>query len=390
MRSAPALRPSPDLSTPFSRRFGLRLPLVQGPMAGGPTTPALVAAVSNAGGLGFLAGAALAPEKIASEVAAIRALTDKPFGVNLFVLDPAQPDDATVRRALEAIDPVAAQFGLPPGQALARYAPDLRAQLDTVIELRVPVVSFTFGLLPKADVARLHAAGSFVMGTATHVAEAVAWRDAGADAIVAQGAEAGGHRGTFIGEAPHALVGTMALVPQLVDAVGAPGVPGASGLPVLAAGGIMDGRGIVAALALGAQGVQMGTAFLGCAESAIPADWKARLRASTDTATAVTRAITGRHARGIRNPLMQQLEARPEAVAPYPVQNALTQPLRQRAARENDGDYLSLWSGQGAPLSRTREAGLGAGQIVEALDAEWRALLSKLPGNFSGNFSHES
>jgi nitronate monooxygenase len=147
---------------------------------------------------------------------------------------------------------------------------------------------------------------------------------------------------------------------------------------VLAAGGIMDGRGIVAALALGAQGVQMGTAFLGCAESAIPADWKARLRASTDTATSVTRAITGRHARGIRNPLMQQLEARPETVAPYPVQNALTQPLRQRAARANDGDYLSLWSGQGAPLSRTREAGLGAAQIVAALDAEWRAVLGKL------------
>ncbi|WP_233878951.1 NAD(P)H-dependent flavin oxidoreductase [Paraburkholderia flagellata] len=378
MNSVPALRTSPDFSTPFSRRFGLRLPLVQGPMAGGPTTPALVAAVSNAGGLGFLAGAALAPEKIASEVAAIRALTDKPFGVNLFVLDPANPDEATVRRALEAIDPVAAHFGLPPGVALARYAPDFRAQLDMVIELRVPVVSFTFGLLPAADVARLHAAGSYVMGTATHVAEGLAWRDAGADAIVAQGAEAGGHRGTFNGEAPHALVGTMALVPQLVDAVDA------AGLPVLAAGGIMDGRGIVAALALGAQGVQMGTAFLGCTQSAIPADWKARLRASTDTATSVTRAITGRHARGIRNPLMQQLEARNETVAPYPVQNALTQPLRQRAARENDGDYLSLWSGQGAALSRSREDGLGAGQIVDALDAEWRAVLGKLSHASSG------
>ncbi|WP_321907415.1 nitronate monooxygenase [Paraburkholderia sp. J11-2] len=388
MNSVPALRTSPDFSTPFSRRFGLRLPLVQGPMAGGPTTPALVAAVSNAGGLGFLAGAALAPEKIVSEVAAIRSLTDKPFGVNLFVLEPANPDDATVRRALEAIDPVAAHLGLPPGEALARYAPDFRAQLETVIELRVPVVSFTFGLLPAADVARLHAAGSYVMGTATHVAEGLAWRDAGADAIVAQGAEAGGHRGTFIGEAPHALVGTMALVPQLVDAVDA------AGLPVLAAGGIMDGRGIVAALALGAQGVQMGTAFLGSAQSAIPADWKARLRASTDTATSVTRAITGRHARGIRNALMQQLEAKPETVAPYPVQNALTQPLRQHAARANDGDYLSLWSGQGAPLSRAREDGLGAGQIVEALDAEWRAVLGKLSGEISGEISgkpsHES
>lgn len=355
-------------STPFSRRFGLRLPLVQGPMAGGPTTPALVAAVSNAGALGFLAGAALAPEKIASEVAAIRALTDRPFGVNLFVLDTAHPDDATVRRALASIDPLRAHYGLPPGEPLARYAPDFRAQLDTLVDLRVPVVSFTFGLLAKEDVARLHAAGSDVIGTATHVAEGLAWRDAGADAIVAQGAEAGGHRGTFIGEVPHALIGTMALVPQLADA---------TGLPVLAAGGIMDGRGIAAALALGAQGVQMGTAFLGCAESAIPADWKARLRASADTATSVTRAITGRHARGIRNPLMQQLEAHPGNVAPYPVQNALTQELRQRATRANDGDYLSLWSGQGAPLARLREAGLGAAELVDALEREWRATLQR-------------
>lgn len=368
-------------STPFSRRFGLRLPLVQGPMAGGPTTPALVAAVSNALALGFLAGAALAPEKIASETAAIRTLTDRPFGVNLFVLDTASPDDATVRRALASIDPLRAHYGLPPGAPLvppARYAPAFRAQFDALVDLRVPVASFTFGLLAKEDVARLHAAGSYVIGTATHVAEGLAWRDAGADAIVAQGAEAGGHRGTFIGEAPHALVGTMALVPQLADA---------TGLPVLAAGGIMDGRGMAAALALGAQGVQMGTAFLGCAESAIPADWKARLRDSADTATSVTRAITGRHARGIRNPLMQQLEAHPENVAPYPVQNALTQELRQHAARANDGDYLSLWSGQGAPLARRREANLSAAQLVDALDAELRATLGRFERCAAGESS---
>lgn len=358
---------TPPFSTPLMRHFGLRLPVVQGPMAGGATTPALVAAVSNAGGLGFLAGAALAPEKIASEVAAIRALTNKPFGANLFVLDRANPDDAAVRRALDVIDPLAARFDLAPGAPLAAYAPDFRAQLDMLVELRLPVVSFTFGLLPEEDVARLHAAGSYVIGTATHVAEGLAWRDAGADAIVAQGSEAGGHRGTFIGETPHALIGTMALVPQLVDA---------TGLPVLAAGGVMDGRGIVAALALGAQGAQMGTAFLGSAESAIPADWKARLRTSPDTATSITRAITGRHARGIRNPLMAQLEAHAEAVVPYPVQNALTQPLRQSAARADDGDWLSLWSGQGAPLSRAREVGLGAAQIVDALEREWRAALA--------------
>ncbi|APA86047.1 nitronate monooxygenase [Paraburkholderia sprentiae WSM5005] len=350
--------------TQFAERFRLRVPVVQAPMAGGATTPALVAAVSNAGGLGFLAGAALSPERIASEVAAIRALTDRPFGVNLFVLDPASPDEATVRRALDAIDPLRADLGLPPGQPLARYAPDFRAQLETLIELRVPVAGFTFGLLSAADVERLHASGSYVVGTATHVAEGIAWRDAGADALTAQGAEAGAHRGTFIGPFDDALVGTMALVPQLVDA---------TGLPVLAAGGIMDGRGIVAALALGAQAAVMGTAFLTSRESAIPEVWKIRVRNMSDTSTTVTRAITGRHARGIRNPLMQRLGETAGSVAPYPVQNALTQELRQRAALAQNGDYLSLWAGQGAPLGRARAEALGAAELVAQLEQEWLA-----------------
>ena len=228
----------------------------------------------------------------------------------------------------------------------------------------MPVASFTFGVLDAADVARLKAAGTYVIGTATHVAEGLAWQAAGADALSAQGAEAGGHRGTFIGSADDALIGTLALVPQLVDA---------TGLPVLAAGGIMDGRGIAAALALGAQGAQLGTAFLTCTESAIAADWKARLLASTDTSTQVTRAITGRHARGLRNTLMARLGERVADAAPYPVQNALTQPLRQAAARANDGDYLSLWAGQGAPLARRRGDALTTSQLVAALDAEWRA-----------------
>jgi nitronate monooxygenase len=350
--------------TPFAERLQMRVPIVQAPMVGGATTPALVAAVSNAGGLGFLAGAALAPEKIASEVAAIRALTDRPFGVNLFVLDPASPDEATVRRALDAIDPLRADLGLPPGRPLAHYAPDFREQLQTLIELHVPVVSFTFGLLSAEDVARLHASGSYVVGTATHVAEGIAWRDAGADAVVAQGAEAGGHRGTFIGAFEDALIGTMALVPQLVDA---------TGLPVLAAGGIMDGRGIVAALALGAQAAMMGSAFLTSRESAIPEVWKTRVRGTSDTSITVTRAITGRHARGIRNPLMRRLSESAGSIAPYPVQNALTQELRQSAARAQNGDYLSLWAGQGAPLGRARAEALGAAELMAQLEQEWQA-----------------
>lgn len=350
-------------ATPFSERFGLRLPLVQAPMVGATTT-AMVAAASNAGALGSLGAAAFAPERLATEVDAIRAATDRPFAVNLFVLPDAAPDAATVARALAAIDPLHAALGLPPGTAPARYAHDFRAQLDALVALRVPVASFTFGVLDAADVARLKAAGTYVIGTATHVAEGLAWQAAGADALSAQGAEAGGHRGTFIGAADDALIGTLALVLQLVDA---------TGLPVLAAGGIMDGRGIAAALALGAQGAQLGTAFLTCTESAIAADWKARLLASADTSTQVTRAITGRHARGLRNTLMARLGERVADAAPYPVQNALTQPLRQAAARANDGDYLSLWAGQGAPLARRRGDALTTSQLVAALEAEWRA-----------------
>jgi nitronate monooxygenase len=350
-------------ATPFAERFDLRLPLVQAPMVGATTT-ALVIASSNAGALGCLGAGAMAPDTLAQQVADIRAGTSRAFGVNLFVLEPAASDEAMVRRALESIDPLRAELGLPPGRAPERYAPAFRAQLDQLVDLRVPVASFTFGVLDSADVARLKAAGSYVIGTATHVAEGIAWRDAGADAICAQGAEAGGHRGTFIDADRNPLVGTMALVPQLVDALD---------IPVLAAGGIMDGRGIAAALALGAQAAQLGTAFLPCAESAIAADWRRRLLMSGDTATSVTRAITGRYARGIRNALMDRLELDPTRIAPYPVQNALTQELRQAAARADRGDYLSLWSGQGAPLARGRRAGLAAAELIEALDAEWRA-----------------
>ncbi|MEX3630383.1 MAG: nitronate monooxygenase [Burkholderia sp.] len=361
------MSPAFQSSASFAERFGLRLPLVQAPMLGA-SPAAMVAAVSNAGALGSLGGAGLAPERLAAEIETIRAASPRAFAVNLFVLDEAHPDEATVRRALAAIDTLRERFGLPPGAPPARYAPDAEAQLEVLIAARVPIASFTFGVLGAAQVERLHAAGCYVIGTATHVAEGIAWREAGADAICAQGAEAGGHRGTFIGRAEDALIGTMALVPQLIDA---------TGLPVLAAGGIMDGRGIAAAIALGAQAAQLGTAFLGCAESGISQAWRQQLASAGDTATVVTDAISGRHARGIRNAMIATLSARAETIAPYPVQNALTQELRQAAGRASDADYLSLWSGQGGPLGRRRGQSLPAAALVEALEGEWREALAR-------------
>ncbi len=349
-----------SLSTPLTRQLGIALPIVQGPMNGG-SPPAMVAAVSNAGGLGSLGAAGLSPEALRTQVATIRAATAKPFAVNLFVLEASEPDEAELRRALAWLAPFRAELGLAPGAPLARYAEDFRAQLEALIESKVPVASFTFGLLDAPSVARLHAAGSLVIGTATSVAEALSWQANGADLICAQGAEAGGHRGTFLGEPEASMIGTLALVPQIADAVN---------LPVIAAGGIMDGRGITAALTLGAQAAQLGTAFLTTAESPIHAGWQARIREASDTSTRVSRAYSGRPARGIVNDYMLRMAEHAHAVPAYPVTNALTTEIRKAASAADRTEFLSLWAGQAAGLSRRRPSGIGAGALVQALAVE--------------------
>ena len=234
--------------TELTSRWGVRLPIVQAPMAGGWTTPALVAAVSEAGGLGSIAGAMLPPEVLREQIRAVRSLTRKPFAVNLFAPQPA-PSDA-------GLEQWALLTGRPAPEATARGV-DPAEQLTVVVDERVPVLSFTFGIPDLTDV------HCFTAGTATTVAEARALADAGIDAVIAQGFEAGGHRGTFLstasGDDPPEALGTMALVPQVVDAVR---------IPVIASGGVMDGRGIAAARALGAAAVQLGTAFLRTDEAA--------------------------------------------------------------------------------------------------------------------------
>ena len=355
----------PIPATPIMRALGLRLPIIQAPMAGGATTPELVAAVSNAGALGSLAAAILAPDAIRAGVARIRALSGRPFGVNLFVLASPQPDADTVARANALLAPFREELGLPPvAPALARYCEDPQAQFEALLEARPALASFAFDVLPATQVERLHAAGCLVAGSATNVAEALAWEAAGADFVCAQGTEAGGHRGTFIGKYADSLIGSMVLVPQIVDAVK---------LPVIAAGGIMDGRGIAAALMLGASAAQMGTAFLDCTESGIHPAWKQAIRDAGDTATQVTQAFSGRMARGIENAFMRRMAAHQEAVPAYPVQNALTGELRAAAARANQADYMSLWAGQGVAMART----LGAAELLRALEDETRSALAR-------------
>jgi nitronate monooxygenase len=346
------------------RLLGIRLPIVAAPMGGGPSTPALVATVSEAGGLGSLAGGYLSPDRLRADIAAVREATGQPFAVNLFVPTPVEPTGEEVEAALAALEPIREELGLPARPAATGpWAEDFDAQLAVVVEERVPVTSFTFGLLPPAAVAALHDAGSLLVGTATTVEEAVALVASGTDLVCAQGSEAGAHRGTFLRAAQESLIGTLALVPQVCDAVD---------LPVLAAGGIMDGRGVAAALGLGAGAAVLGTAFLRTPEAGTSAPYRRALAAATEASTAVTTAITGRMARGIENRLMRDL--RDVGVPPYPVMHTLTAELRRRAAERDEPELMSLWCGQGIHLATE----LPAAELVRRLADDAAAAVARL------------
>jgi nitronate monooxygenase len=344
--------------------IGTRLPIVVAPMGGGPSTPELVAAAGEAGALGSLASGYLDPEAGRDAIRRVRALTGRPFAVNLFVGPRAGPGPDAAR-FVARLAPFYAGLGLAPPPVADRYGEDLAAQLTVVLDERVPVVSFTFGIPPADALTALRQAGTAVIGTATCVTEAVALADAGVDAVCAQGAEAGAHRGSFTADGDTGRIGTVALVPQVADA---------TGLPVLAAGGIMDGRGIAAALSLGADAVQMGTAFMRCPEAGTHAAHRRALAAAGDTATTVTRAFTGRSARAIRNRYVDEMDA--ESVPDYPVAHHLTAPLRAHAARAGDPGLLALWAGQGASLGRE----LPAAALISALESETTHVLRRAAG----------
>jgi nitronate monooxygenase len=320
----------------------LSIPIIQAPMVGA-SDGALAAAVCRAGGMGFLAGGALTPVDIGPAVEALRAEAgEAPFGVNLLMAPKASPDPEAVDAALERLKPWYAALGAELPARPNQYAPDFSAQLEALIEAAPPVASFAFDVLARDQVQALQQAGTHVVGTATTVAEARAWAAAGADGICAQGAEAGGHRGHFLRDVDDSLVGTIALVATIRAAVD---------LPVIAAGGIMDGRGVAAALALGAAAAQMGTAFLLSDEAVTSAPWRGAIEAAPDDPTRLTRAFTGRHARGVENRFMREMRAVERDVPAYPVQNRLTQPLRAAAAQAGEPDMISLWAGQGARLA---------------------------------------
>jgi nitronate monooxygenase len=353
------------LKTRATEALGIEHPIVQAPMAGGPTTPELVAAVSNAGGLGSLGAAYLSPETLREQVKEIRDLTERPFGVNLFVPSPFEVEPERIERANTLLERYRKELGIEAPEELSSFAESFEDQLEVVLEERVPVFSFTFGSLEPELVGQLKENGTTVIGTATTVREGLRLEEDGVDMVVAQGSEAGGHRGTFLGDIRDALIGTMALVPQMVDTLS---------VPVLASGGIMDGRGLAAALVLGAEATQMGTAFLTCEESGAHPEFKRAVLEAAEDETAVTRAFSGRAARGIKNRFLVEVGEHEEELPPFPVQNALTKDVRAAAQRQDHAEFMSLWAGQAVRLASPTNAAELVESVVEGAEAALRDL----------------
>jgi nitronate monooxygenase len=328
--------------TALQTLLGIELPIIQAPMAGVQDS-ALAIAVSNAGGLGSLPCALLSNAALRDELAALKAQTARPFNVNFFCHTPPVPDAAREAVWRAALAPYYREFGLdigdvPAGPGRSPFSAEAAALLA---EFRPAVVSFHFGLPSAELLASVRACGAKVFGCATTVDEARWLAARGVDAIVAQGLEAGGHRGVFLDDEPTRQVGTFALLPQVVAAV--------PGTPVIAAGGIADANGVAAALALGAAGVQVGTAYLLCPEATTSALHRAALKdAERARHTALTNVFTGRPARGIVNRVIRELGPISAAAPAFPLATTAIAPLRARAESQGNGDFSPLWSGQNA------------------------------------------
>lgn len=343
----------------------ISVPIIQAPMAGGVSTPALAAAVSNAGGLGFLAGGYKKVEEMRKEIAAVRELTNKPFGVNIFVPSEEDVDEKALLRYRQVLEKEAERFGVPLGEA-KWDDDDWEAKLAVLYEEKVPVVSFTFGCPSPDIIAKLKENGSFVIVTVTSTEEALIAKQAGANALCVQGPEAGGHRASFRNNAASQdNASLLVLLQQIREAVD---------IPLIAAGGIMSGRDIAAVLAAGACAAQLGTAFLRCPESGASPLHKNALVDPQFSATAVTRAFTGRPARGLANRFM--LEYDKLAPAAYPHIHHMTKQLRKAAAQANDPQAMSLWAGQGYRLAKD----MPAGEIVRLLMEEVRETIEQING----------
>lgn len=348
--------------------FGIELPILLAPMAG-VMDPALAIAVAQAGGLASLPAAMLTAEQLRAQVAQFRAGADRPLNLNFFTHTPPVPNNAREHAWRERLKPYYVEYGIDPNAPVpaSNRAPFDAAFCAVVEEVKPAVVSFHFGLPEPALVARVKAAGCKVIGSATIVEEA-RWLEArGCDAVIAQGYEAGGHRGMFLTADVATQVGTFALLPQIVDAVK---------VPVIAAGAVTDARGIVAALALGAAGVQMGTAYLAAPESKVLPPHRAALKTARDDGTVVTNLMTGRPARGLINRVMREAGPISDLAPDFPLAGGALAPLHAKAQAQGSGDFSSMWAGQSAALARE----MPAGDLTRALWAEARALMARMAG----------
>ena len=348
------------ISTAFTEKLGMRSPIIQAPMAGGPSSQELVAACSSAGALGGFGFAYTQPAEMEKQAAWVRERTLAPFVINLFT-SPQPGAVADQRAALDAVAHFYSELGLgTPQPVQPPYAPDLEAQLDAVERIRPRVVTSHLADFPAARIRKFKSLGMLVGGAATTIAEAKHLESIGADFVIAQGGEAGGHRGTWLRDPYDAMTGTLALTRLIVRSVK---------VPVVAAGGIMDGSGIAAVLALGAQAAQMGTAFIPCPESGAFQVHKDALLAAKEDDTRITEKFSGKPARGLVNRFMREMEKAPQL--PFPAQNSVTGKLRAASAKAGNADCVALWSGQAAPLSRR----MPAAELIRTLEQETIAAL---------------
>jgi nitronate monooxygenase len=352
--------------TRASSTLGIEYPIVQGPLGGFPSQR-LTAAVSNLGGLGSFGAHGLSPTAIQEVIAELRSLTARPFAVNLWVSTEdegaRESGEADFRNALAPLAPhIRSVDGMLP--AYRSYTPaSFEDQARVLLDANVPVFSFIYGIPPKELLDEARHRHVVTIGTATTPDEANALARAGVDAIVASGFEAGGHRGSFLRRAEDSLTGTFSLIPQVVDAVD---------VPVLAAGGIADARGVVAAFALGAEGVQIGTAFLACIESGASDLHREIILSGRAQRTGLTKGFTGRLARGVQNQLLDELNRPGNAILPYPLQRGLMRHLALPAQKANEAELLALWAGQSASLANCPDVSTFWNKLVSGVSAKLR------------------
>ncbi|QMU27665.1 NAD(P)H-dependent flavin oxidoreductase [Adhaeribacter radiodurans] len=337
-------------------------PIVQAPMLG-VTTPAMVAAISNAGGLGSLPVGGLSPDQTRSLILQTKALTTKPFAVNLFAHQNSPVNTAQADQMLQFLKKLCAQHQInyPKPDLNSIIFHSYEEQIDILLEENIPVVSFTFGILNKEVIHAFKEKGTVLIGTATYLAEATLLEQNGIDCITAQGMEAGGHRGTFLDSKTLPLIGSFSLIPLVAENCQ---------VPVLAAGGIYNGKTIKAAFTLGAKGVQLGSAFISSNESLAIESYKKSIHDAAETDSVLTKTFSGRWARGIQNKFMMEVENSGLAIPDYPIQNALTTPLRVLAQKQNNKDFTTLWAGQSASKAESKPAG----EIFQKLIKETESL----------------